>query len=69
LIGLLKPKVLADHAKDDWIDGQKTEDVVSFLDRLFTARRKVEERIVALGGVEESKVGGTHLYHQYLTDM
>jgi hypothetical protein len=46
----------ADHAKDDWINGEKTEDVVSFLDRLFTARRKVEERIVALGGVEESTV-------------
>ncbi|KIL71534.1 hypothetical protein M378DRAFT_65168 [Amanita muscaria Koide BX008] len=42
--------LLANHDKDDWIDGEKTEDVVAFLDRLYTAKRKVEERIVVLGG-------------------
>ncbi|KAF9567795.1 PhoX domain-containing protein [Agrocybe pediades] len=38
---------------DDWIDGEKTEDVVAFLDRLYTAKRKVEERIVVLGGGDD----------------
>ncbi|KAJ6483907.1 PhoX domain-containing protein [Mycena vulgaris] len=41
---------LANHEKEDWINGEKTEDVVAFLDRLYTAKRKVEERIVVLGG-------------------
>ncbi|KAI5997955.1 PhoX domain-containing protein [Pisolithus albus] len=42
--------LLADHEKDDWIDGERTEDVVAFLDRLYTAKRTVEQRIVVLGG-------------------
>jgi len=45
---------LANHEKEDWIDGEKTEDVVAFLDRLYTAKRKVEERIVVLGGQDDS---------------
>lgn len=45
--------VPANHDKDDWINGEKTEDVVAFLDRLYTAKRKVEERIAVLGGGEE----------------
>ncbi|KAF7303221.1 hypothetical protein MKEN_01285900 [Mycena kentingensis (nom. inval.)] len=45
---------LANHEKEDWINGQKTEDVVAFLDRLYTAKRKVEERIVILGGEDDS---------------
>lgn len=44
----------ANHEKDDWINGEKTEDVVAFLDRLYTAKRKVEQRIVVLGGEDES---------------
>jgi len=48
------PFYLANHDKEDWIDGEKTEDVVAFLDRLYTAKRKVEERIVTLGGEDES---------------
>ncbi|KAJ7103236.1 PhoX domain-containing protein [Mycena belliarum] len=44
---------LANHEKEDWINGEKTEDVVAFLDRLYTAKRKVEERIVVLGGGDE----------------
>ena len=40
----------ANHENEDWINGEKTEDVVAFLDRLYTAKRKVEERIVVLGG-------------------
>ncbi|KAF9479444.1 PhoX domain-containing protein [Pholiota conissans] len=46
--------LLANHEKEDWIDGEKTEDVVAFLDRLYTAKRKVEDRIVVLGGGEDS---------------
>ncbi|KAG6865774.1 hypothetical protein C0991_011971 [Blastosporella zonata] len=42
--------LLANHEKDEWINGEKTEDVVAFLDRLYTAKRRVEERIVVLGG-------------------
>jgi len=30
--------------------------VVAFLDRLYTAKRKVEERIVVLGGGEDHMV-------------
>ncbi|KAI5898213.1 uncharacterized protein SCHCODRAFT_02696797 [Schizophyllum commune H4-8] len=48
--------LLANHEKEDWIDGQKTEDVVAFLDRLYTAKRKVEHRIVVLGGKDDSKI-------------
>ncbi|KAF8215891.1 PhoX domain-containing protein [Mycena galopus ATCC 62051] len=46
--------LLANHEKEDWINGEKTEDVVAFLDRLYTAKRKVEERIVVLGGGDDS---------------
>ncbi|KAJ7361436.1 PhoX domain-containing protein [Mycena albidolilacea] len=46
--------LLANHEKEDWINGDKTEDVVAFLDRLYTAKRKVEERIVVLGGGDDS---------------
>lgn len=41
---------LASHENEDWINGEKTEDIVAFLDRLYTAKRKVEKRIVILGG-------------------
>jgi len=44
----------ADHQKDDWINGVRTEDVVAFLDRLYTAKRKAEQRITTLGGYDES---------------
>ncbi|KAG2350753.1 hypothetical protein BDR05DRAFT_943117 [Suillus weaverae] len=46
--------LLANHEKEDWISGEKTEDIVAFLDRLYTAKRTVEQRIVVLGG-EDSK--------------
>ncbi|KAF5323375.1 hypothetical protein D9611_005598 [Ephemerocybe angulata] len=52
--------LLANHEKDDWINGEKTEDVVAFLDRLYTAKRKVEERIANLGGGEDSSRPATH---------
>ncbi|KAL4253565.1 sorting nexin family protein [Abortiporus biennis] len=42
--------LLASHEKEDWINGEKTEDIVAFLDRLYTAKRKVEKRIAVLGG-------------------
>ncbi|TDL28105.1 hypothetical protein BD410DRAFT_782067 [Rickenella mellea] len=47
--------VLANHENDEWINGQKTEDVVAFLDRLYTAKRKVEKRISILGGQDDSR--------------
>ena len=52
--GLLTTPLEAAHQKDDWIDGARTEDVVAFLDRLYTAKRKAERRITALGGYDES---------------
>ncbi|EJD54877.1 hypothetical protein AURDEDRAFT_51264 [Auricularia subglabra TFB-10046 SS5] len=42
--------VLANNDKGDWIDGEKTEHVVAYLDRLYTAKRTVEERITVLSG-------------------
>jgi sorting nexin-25 len=45
---------VANHENEDWINGEKTEDVVAFLDRLYTAKRKVEQRIVVLGGEDDS---------------
>ncbi|RPD82274.1 PhoX domain-containing protein [Lentinus tigrinus ALCF2SS1-7] len=47
--------LLANNANSDWINGEKTEDVVAFLDRLYTAKRKVEKRIVLLGGEADSR--------------
>jgi hypothetical protein len=52
--GLLTAPFEADHQKDDWINGVRTEDVVAFLDRLYTAKRKAEQRITTLGGYDES---------------
>ncbi|KIK70642.1 hypothetical protein GYMLUDRAFT_32683 [Collybiopsis luxurians FD-317 M1] len=46
--------LLANHEKDDWINGERTEDVVAFLDRLYTAKRRAEQRIVELGGGDDS---------------
>ncbi|THH05750.1 hypothetical protein EW145_g4575 [Phellinidium pouzarii] len=46
--------LMAKHENEDWIDGKKTEDVVAFLDRLYTAKRKVEKRITILGGQDTS---------------
>ncbi|KAH9968824.1 PhoX domain-containing protein [Russula dissimulans] len=47
--------LLAAHQKDDWINGARTEDVVAYLDRLYTARRRAEQRITTLGGYDEGK--------------
>lgn len=44
----------ANHEKEEWIDGEKTEDIVAYLDRLYTAKRKVEKRISVLGGGEDA---------------
>ncbi|KAI0274788.1 PhoX domain-containing protein [Gloeopeniophorella convolvens] len=56
--------LLAAHQKDDWINGEKTEDVVAFLDRLYTAKRKAEQRIATLGGNEESVLAESPLASQ-----
>jgi sorting nexin-25 len=42
--------LLANHEKEDWIAGDKTEDLVSYLQRLYTAKNRVEERIALLSG-------------------
>ncbi|KAH9849249.1 PXA domain-containing protein [Lenzites betulinus] len=47
--------LLANNANSDWINGEKTEDIVAFLDRLYTAKRKAEKRIVVLGGEADSR--------------
>ena len=46
--------MVANHENEDWINGEKTEDIVAFLDRLYTAKRKVEKRIAVLGGESDS---------------
>lgn len=42
--------LLANHDKEDWIAGDKTEDLVAYLQRLYTAKNRVEERIAVLSG-------------------
>lgn len=42
------------HENDEWVSGEKTEAVVAFLDRLYTAKKRAEDRIVILGGEAES---------------
>lgn len=57
---MLISEPLANHEKDDWINGQKTEDIVAFLDRLYTAKRKAEARIAILGGHDDSVRSSRH---------
>ncbi|TFY81519.1 hypothetical protein EWM64_g2490 [Hericium alpestre] len=47
--------LLANHEGEDWINGERAEDVVAFLDRLYTAKRTAERRIAVLGGQDGSK--------------
>jgi sorting nexin-25 len=47
---------LANHEHEDWINGEKTEDIVAYLDRLYTAKKKVEKRIGILGGKADDSV-------------
>ena len=50
--------LLANHDKEDWIAGDKTEDLVAYLQRLYTAKNRVEERIAVLsGGGADAVVG------------
>ena len=53
ILRVLMP-ITASHGNEEWINGEKTEDIVAFLDRLYTAKRKVEKRIAALGGEADS---------------
>jgi sorting nexin-25 len=48
--------LLANHEHEDWINGEKTEDIVAYLDRLYTAKKKVEKRIGILGGKADDSV-------------
>ncbi len=47
-------KSVADHERDGWISGKKKEEVNAFLDRLYKAKRKVEQRIKALEGEDDT---------------
>ncbi|KAH7334603.1 PXA domain-containing protein [Rhizoctonia solani] len=44
--------LLAQHASDDWINGVKTETIVSYLDRLYNAKNEAEKRIERLSGAK-----------------
>ncbi|KAF8140541.1 PhoX domain-containing protein [Boletus edulis] len=54
--------LLANHEKEEWINGERTEDVVAFLDRLYTAKRTVEQRIVVLGGEQDPTTVSREMY-------
>ena len=45
---------LANHENEEWINGEKTEAIVAYLDRLYTAKKKVDKRIASLGGADDS---------------
>ncbi|CCA72604.1 related to intermediate filament protein MDM1 [Serendipita indica DSM 11827] len=45
--------LLANHENEELINGEKTEDIVAYLDRLYTAKKKVEKRIELLGGAAD----------------
>ncbi|KZT43860.1 hypothetical protein SISSUDRAFT_1013638 [Sistotremastrum suecicum HHB10207 ss-3] len=47
--------LLANHENDEQIKGERTEEVVAFLDRLYTAKKEIENRISILGGVDVSR--------------
>ncbi|CAE6479338.1 unnamed protein product [Rhizoctonia solani] len=44
--------LIAQHASDDWINGVKTETIVSYLDRLYNAKNEAEKRIDALSSAK-----------------
>ena len=54
--------LLANHENEELIDGEKTEDVVAFLDRLYTAKKKVEKRIGLLGGAADDSVSDSCIH-------
>jgi sorting nexin-25 len=47
---------LANHENEEWINGEKTEAIVAYLDRLYTAKKKVDKRIAVLGGAADDSV-------------
>jgi sorting nexin-25 len=47
---------LANHENEEWINGEKTEAIVAYLDRLYTAKKKVDKRIAILGGAADDSV-------------
>jgi sorting nexin-25 len=48
--------LLANHENEDWINGERTESIVAYLDRLYTAKKKVDKRIAILGGAADDSV-------------
>lgn len=42
------------HENEEFIKGERTENLAAYLDRLYTAKRKVEKRIIVLGGTDDS---------------
>ncbi|KAG8875090.1 Intermediate filament protein [Tulasnella sp. 331] len=49
--------LLANHENEELINGEKASDVVAYLDRLYNAKRQIENRIVLLGGDDDSTSG------------
>ncbi|KAG9013602.1 Intermediate filament protein [Tulasnella sp. JGI-2019a] len=49
--------LLANHENEELINGEKASDVVAYLDRLYNAKRQIENRIVLLGGDDDSADG------------
>jgi len=47
---------IANHEKDEWINGEKASDIVAYLDRLYNAKKMTEDRIAALGGAADDLV-------------
>ena len=47
---------IANHEKDEWINGEKASDIVAYLDRLYNAKKMIEDRIAALGGAADDLV-------------
>ncbi|KAK4703178.1 sorting nexin-25, partial [Phenoliferia sp. Uapishka_3] len=41
-------------SKNDYVDGHKVSDMLEYIERLYTARRKADKRIEQLGGMEAS---------------
>ncbi|KAG8935713.1 Intermediate filament protein [Tulasnella sp. 418] len=56
--------LLANHEKEEWINGEKASDIVTYLDRLYNAKREVEKRIGVLGGRPEESTSQQSVFHE-----
>lgn len=48
----------ADRDMDEIINGEQVEDIVVYINRLQVAKRRADQRIAALGGLDSFKVRG-----------